>query len=816
MDFKKAFYDGKILVPMLQRDYVQGATESVIVPFIDKLLESDCDLNYIYGYEEEDGFVPVDGQQRLITLWILHLYIYSRKKNPKERFNVSLEFQAREYATEFCARLREKLRDILSCADNISYLDEEIKDRNWYIASWSKNATVRNMLLTLRYLHRKVDDRNIDTLYDRFFTSESPVSFAFLRMTGENGLDDDIYIKMNGRGRPLSAFENLKSWMDKRVEDLPIASGWRGYMDNRWTNLFWQNRNLTQEHPEEIDDEQLHLFCNLLILFHVKNDSLLLNTLSESNFKEELIEYLEIGSDDVSDDKICNKILNNLTKGIMLPLVWLERLDMMPDEFFCFAFNSLNTLSDRFNVINDSGLYFGGADLDHEKRVMITRIYELSMTGSSFGRTLPLLYAALAFKDGSASNLYDWLRVMRNLILNRESKDGEKYVNLKNVIAGVDKLSDIAYTRDIFEYLSTMNDEGIVSDILGVFSNRQIREEIRKALPENRKYRDDFIRLENQRFFSGRIDPLFSFLPEGKMPSIEVWSVVEILCIIFGGGDNGVTSRFDDGKHYLRRALMLYEPYWFGFERNRYWSFCNGLDEWRRYVRGKNPDALISLVREFAPFEMSADALYAALKERVEGVSGNYQADISAKKEDTFRYHFIHHPGVWDYMNTKLAIWCDNPYDIILKKTDSNNSRRMELRTYCLYLDYCHIKELKAQYQDYGWKIGIWERGDTCFYLQREKMMTDGSIHIIAIDVLFRGTDGKRSSEDCYAYSVFVRTSDDDDDIEINSRLLLPSCRGVFERLRIMQNPDSGRFVNSGNLSRSDVMKHLKELLSVL
>lgn len=587
-------------------------------------------------------------------------------------------------------------------------------------------------------------------------------------------------------------------------------------MDNRWTNLFWQNRNLAQVHPEEIDDEQLHLFCNLLILFHIKNDSLLPHILSESKFKEELIEYLEISSDDISDDKICNKILNNFTKGIMLPLVWLERLDMMPDEFFDFAFKSLNALSDRFNVINDSGLYFGGAEPDPERREMITRLYELSMTGSSFGRTLPLLYAALAFKDGSASNLYDWLRVMRNLILNRESKDGEKYANLKNVIACIDKFSDIAHSRDIFDYLTTMNDAGMVSDVLGAFTNRQVREEIGKALPENRRFHDAFIRLENLRFFSGRISALFTLLPDGGITPGSIQSVVDILCIIFSGGDNGVTSRFDDGKHYLRRALMMYEPYWFGFERNRYWSFCNGLDEWRRYVRSKNPDALISLVREFAPQEMSEDALYAALKERVEEVSGHYHADIRTMKEYTFRYHFIHHPGIWDYMNTKLAIWSDNPYDIILKKTDSNNSRRMELRTYCLYLDYYHIPELKAQYKDYGWEIGIWERGDTCFYLQREKMMADGCIRVIAIDVLFRGVDGKRNSEDCYAYSVFVRTSDDEDDVEINSRLLIPSFSGLFERLGIIQNPDSGRYVNSGNLSRSDVIKHLKELLTAL
>ena len=38
-------------------------------------------------------------------------------------------------------------------------------------------------------------------------------------------------------------------------------------MDNAWTDMFWQNRNLEQEHPEEIDDEQLFYFYNLLILY---------------------------------------------------------------------------------------------------------------------------------------------------------------------------------------------------------------------------------------------------------------------------------------------------------------------------------------------------------------------------------------------------------------------------------------------------------------------------------------------------------------------------------------------------------------------
>lgn len=823
MDFKSAFNNKTILIPVLQRDYVQGASETVIDPFLDSLLNSDCDLNYIYGYSENDCFIPVDGQQRLITLWLLHLYIHSRKNVRGAAFKVALKFQTREYATEFCSRLSEKMGELLLKAKDCQLLDNEIEDQNWFISSWKKNATVANMLRTLRYIHKKVKEENVDAVYQRFFQGISPVSFAFLDMTEENGLDDDIYIKMNGRGRPLSAFENLKSWMDQQIENLPIAKAWKGYMDNRWTNLFWKNRNQTQEHPEEIDDEQLHLFCNLLILFHIKNNSILTGAISQTEFREELTEYLEIADEQITDDGLRNKILDNLTKGQMMPLVWLERLHMMPPEFFNFAFNALNAISERDKDINNSGLYFGGQELETDTRHKITRLYELSMTVSTFGRTLPLLYAIICYKKGNVTSFYDWLRVMRNLILNREYKDGETNANLKNVMSCIEIFSDKVYSKNIFDFLFIAQEtenyqcqKEHVYQVLNTFNKLQIQEEILKAAPKMRPLHNEFVNLENLRFFSGRIKLLFKIIPNHEFNSSNVRSVVNLLTLIFSGGDNGVTGCFDDRYHYFRRVLMTYHPFWYGFERKKYWSFCNGLNDWRDYVHSENPEALIAFVHEYAYRQLSEDNLYNAIKYKVETISKNYQADIATVSDDSFKYYFIHHPGVWDYMNTKLAIWEDNPYDIVLKKTDSNNSNRMELRTYCLYLDYCQNEDLKAQYRNKGWKIWCWEKGVTCFNLQREAKMSDGETHSIAIDVLFKNINGRRDSENCYALNVFVRTAENEDAVAINETLLLPTHKELFYQLAIAQDKDSGRFVNQINLSRTRIIETLKTLLSNL
>ena len=92
----------KIRIPRLQRDYVQGLDPRVIIPFVEALLgKADIHLNYIYGPQPspEMGFEPVDGQQRLTTLWLLRLCLSKVAGCP---FFDVLSYTAREYADDFC------------------------------------------------------------------------------------------------------------------------------------------------------------------------------------------------------------------------------------------------------------------------------------------------------------------------------------------------------------------------------------------------------------------------------------------------------------------------------------------------------------------------------------------------------------------------------------------------------------------------------------------------------------------------------------------------------------------------------------------
>lgn len=82
----------KIEIPIIQRDYAQGRQtddvnrirERFLTSLYDALtLDKQIKLDFVYGDINENGvLIPLDGQQRLTTLFLLHWYI--ARDNRKE------------------------------------------------------------------------------------------------------------------------------------------------------------------------------------------------------------------------------------------------------------------------------------------------------------------------------------------------------------------------------------------------------------------------------------------------------------------------------------------------------------------------------------------------------------------------------------------------------------------------------------------------------------------------------------------------------------------------------------------------------------
>ena len=57
-------------------------------------------------------------------------------------------------------------------------------------------------------------------LYSRLVDEESPAVTFHLLPLEHFGLSDDLYIKMNARGKPLTAFETFKARFDELLQEL--------------------------------------------------------------------------------------------------------------------------------------------------------------------------------------------------------------------------------------------------------------------------------------------------------------------------------------------------------------------------------------------------------------------------------------------------------------------------------------------------------------------------------------------------------------------------------------------------------------------
>jgi hypothetical protein len=270
----------RVLIPIIQRDYAQGRTtaKEVRKTFLDalcKYLEENKpnrDLDFVYGsLNERDGqtdFIPLDGQQRLTTLFLLHWYLYqiSDVSEKKADFKNALckegksmfTYETRSSSSEFCDALMSNNIDFANLIENS--LSKTIENSSWYFLSWKQDPTIQSMLTMLDAIHKKFADKK--EFFERLIDTDNPIiTFQFLNLQ-DFKLTDDLYIKMNSRGKPLTPFENFKAKFEQYLESIEPANrpfelelnetkknvSLRDYfsynIDTKWANLFWNYREL--------------------------------------------------------------------------------------------------------------------------------------------------------------------------------------------------------------------------------------------------------------------------------------------------------------------------------------------------------------------------------------------------------------------------------------------------------------------------------------------------------------------------------------------------------------------------------------------
>lgn len=249
-----------IVIPMIQRDYAQGRStasdiRSSFVKALHKALVSNKELNldFVYGsYENIDGniaFIPLDGQQRLTTLFLLHWLVINREKISEncdfiERFTYKTRHSTRAFCDFLTHKFKPQFEDLA--------LSLEIKEDPQFILLWENDPTVKGMLVMLDELNTTFYGKNPEM---RYWERLPNISFFFADLD-ELGISDEIYIKMNSRGRPLTQFEHFKAELDSVISD----SNFSEKIDTNWTDIFWNIREDNGVDLPIVDDNFLRFF----------------------------------------------------------------------------------------------------------------------------------------------------------------------------------------------------------------------------------------------------------------------------------------------------------------------------------------------------------------------------------------------------------------------------------------------------------------------------------------------------------------------------------------------------------------------------
>lgn len=333
-------YSKGIRIPEIQRSYAQGRKnlhsseirENFIQALHDTFIQgTQIHLDFIYGYGEEKFFIPLDGQQRLTTLFLLHRFL-ARSNQAYESFadlfvidgrKSSFWYETRITSTEFCHFLVKK--DIFSF--NMSNgqrlpLKESIQNHPEFIDAWQYDPTVQGMLNMLETMDSifKENPEQLSSWFDRLVNkNEAMITFYVydLHTTNENNNTyivpaEEMYIKMNSRGLPLTEYENFKASLleynfpDEKCDYEGVEQNFKQYfstkLDNAWIDVFWKMRNNISASISSIEnpDMMMMYFIRAVLHGHLLSLKCFKDQIPNINITHECDSYLSARSKRIS------------------------------------------------------------------------------------------------------------------------------------------------------------------------------------------------------------------------------------------------------------------------------------------------------------------------------------------------------------------------------------------------------------------------------------------------------------------------------------------------------------------------------------
>ncbi len=483
---------------------------------------NELSFDFVYGYMMDKGkicsiknyndyiqhpdvvFDPLDGQQRVTTLFLFY-WFFGRNNELKYKGNHSLFlYETRPTSEEFCNWLVTK--DAKSIVDVWRQLIDETKksneeNKNKWLTEKDENGKIDSMVNRLRYPEKKIpnfmdfiitledfkwdwhDDPNICSMivviesiynlmtemglsYDDGINNNTNLDNITFQLLDDLECDgDELFEKMNARGKALTHFEEIKSTLEEEMEIqcLPssnqlLVSDWQNKIDGKWVDYCWDTL-ITSSDPSLEEVRNVEKKLERLILRMIAKSFLNITIKHTKPKTNDALNYGEILEKSITNDM--DKVVDNYVDYALH-----ERSLKMPNGLSAIDFEGVlsdidNMLyqekgkwKDVFQLVHSYGFHF---HKDNNKTLL-----DDFLADNPTHNVRVMFYAIMAYlKERPAStiasnpveldNFTEWMRFVRNVFLPENKTAGlDNVVDANKSIDAVDN-----WLKELFKSSST-------------------------------------------------------------------------------------------------------------------------------------------------------------------------------------------------------------------------------------------------------------------------------------------------------------------------------------------------------------------------
>lgn len=549
--FLELIKDYKIIIPLIQRDYAQGREKekNKAEKFLEAIkngCNSKLNLDFVYGKRDKENkiFIPLDGQQRLTTLFLIHWYLSLENDYKLELSNFS--YEVRSSSKDFLEELTKNDNWKNFKRKNIK---TQVENSNWFFLSWKKDLTVVSLLNMLDLIEKFFEKEDINNLNN--------ITFEILYLN-KFKLTDELYVKMNARGKPLTLFENFKaefeSYIEKTGDNKEVIAN-KASFDNEWLNIFWnlakkkvEEKQINIDEAPKLADEMFYnFFYNMTFNFYLEKQD----------------KFIKINNKEYS-------IINEFIK------------DNDIFSFYKDVYSDTNKTTVIINILNK-------LQIDETFETFVNNI-DISQWDRARFHALYLAY----IYDLDKKEFKRWKRVSFNLINNQLIQSPE------DLIKTIQSLNDLIENsnKDIYGYIKDNY------EVIHYFSTIQRKEESLKAklISEDEKlnWEEEIVKAECHWYLDGQI----GFLLEFAENNLEKFVMYRDKFVKLWDSAKSEEKTITDNQILIYQALLVKGDYFINsyseYKNRIFCSFAPALrtkfDNWRKLFNSENKKYLKELL----------------------------------------------------------------------------------------------------------------------------------------------------------------------------------------------------------------------------